>query len=636
MKFILPILNIFLLLIIPHLSTAFAQAPLTPIKTNEQLPTVQTNEYQYTIDLKNIIDDKVSVSLITPKINDNSTIFYFPKMVPGTYAIYDFGRYIDDFKAFDKNKKELSIERLDTNSWQIKNAKELYSVSYKVNDSFDYFTDPNPIFEPAGSNIQADTNFVLNTHCFLGYLKQLQKVPYNIYVTRKENLYGSTVLNDLLPKSDLDLFKTASYNEIVDSPIMYHKADTATVKVGATNVLISVYSAGGNINASYIAKEIDKLLQAQGKYLGGTLPVNKYAFIFYFDKKVGVSGKNGALEHATSSVYYLPDIPKEFIITFLLDVCAHEFFHILTPLTLQSYEIADFDFNNPKMSKHLWLYEGTTEYHANIVQKRYGFNTEKQFLAKTLAKIKNMYEQFNDTLPFTTMSTGVLDKYIDEYGNVYEKGAIIAMCLDIMLRKNTNGNYGVVNLVQDLGKKYGINKPFNDDDLFNDIEKLSTPEIKSFLEKYVSGNKPLPLKEIFEEVGLTFEKGGTEKTFSNFGVGKFNIDKKNKKLTVKLIADDKLGNDLKYQVNDVIESINGTKVNADNILEYSEKWHKTVKNGDKISITVLRKNNKGKEKKIKLQANVFEEIKNAEMKLEVNEKATPKQLQLQKLWWEAN
>jgi predicted metalloprotease with PDZ domain len=36
-------------------------------------------------------------------------------------------------------------------------------------------------------------------------------------------------------------------------------------------------------------------------------------------------------------------------------------FHIITPLSIHSKEIQDFDYNDPKMSQHLWMYEGVTD-----------------------------------------------------------------------------------------------------------------------------------------------------------------------------------------------------------------------------------------------------------------------------------
>jgi hypothetical protein len=57
---------------------------------------------------------------------------------------------------------------------------------------------------------------------------------------------------------------------------MYDVPDTSFIKVGNTNVLISVYSPNKKITSKFLAEKLDTLLQAQGKYLGGKLPVDTY------------------------------------------------------------------------------------------------------------------------------------------------------------------------------------------------------------------------------------------------------------------------------------------------------------------------------------------------------------------------
>jgi predicted metalloprotease with PDZ domain len=57
---------------------------------------------------------------------------------------------------------------------------------------------------------------------------------------------------------------------------------------------------------------------------------------------------------------------KEELVKSMMDVVSHDFFHIVTPLSIHSKEIQDFDYNDPKMSEHLWMYEGVTEYFANL------------------------------------------------------------------------------------------------------------------------------------------------------------------------------------------------------------------------------------------------------------------------------
>ncbi|NVJ46307.1 MAG: peptidase M61, partial [Cytophagia bacterium] len=50
------------------------------------------NPYKYTVDLTKVSDDKVFVELEAPRIKEKEIKFYMPKIVPGTYAIADYGR----------------------------------------------------------------------------------------------------------------------------------------------------------------------------------------------------------------------------------------------------------------------------------------------------------------------------------------------------------------------------------------------------------------------------------------------------------------------------------------------------------------------------------------------------------------
>ncbi|GIV29480.1 MAG: hypothetical protein KatS3mg028_0546 [Bacteroidia bacterium] len=57
------------------------------------------------------------------------------------------------------------------------------------------------------------------------------------------------------------------------------------------------------------------------------------------------------------------------------------------------------------------------------------------------------------------MSQNVLqDYYHKNYNNVYEKGALISMCLDILLLKESKGEYNLRQLLLDLSKKFGKSK----------------------------------------------------------------------------------------------------------------------------------------------------------------------------------
>src|SRR5688572_23666843 len=108
--------------------------------------------YQYTIDLTKVVDDKVYVELSTPSITTEETTFYLPKIIPGTYSIADYGRFVSDLQALDKKGKKLTVERVNDNAWKIKNATKLQKVTYWVEDITDTKLEGPSVYPMAATN----------------------------------------------------------------------------------------------------------------------------------------------------------------------------------------------------------------------------------------------------------------------------------------------------------------------------------------------------------------------------------------------------------------------------------------------------------------------------------------------------
>ncbi len=586
-------------------------------------------KYKFYMDLNKINNDLIQVTLEPPAISKEKIIYNIPKIVPGTYQIYDFGQYVMDFQAFDKEGKVLYVNRLDDNRWEIHDADKLGKISYWVEDTWDAEVE-ELVFEPGGTNIEEGENIVLNNHGFFGYFDDMKLLQYELNITRPDNFYGSTGLTDITTKENTDTYTIGNYMDLVDAPIMYNQPDTVTFKIAETSILVSVYSKNKVAPAAELAKDIKVILEAQKEYLGGKLPVEKYAFIIYLYEGTSGSGGSGALEHSYSSFYYLPEMDPSRLSGFLVDVAAHEFFHIVTPLNIHSEEIGNFDFIHPKMSKHLWLYEGVTEYFAGHVQVYQGLISTDAYFDMILDKMETA-ENFNDTLPFTVMSAKALDEHKDEYMNVYNKGALIGLCLDILIREQTNGKKGLKELMHLLSQEYGKDVSFKDDELFSKISQLISPELSKFFATYVEGSQPLPFEEIFAKVGVDFKRNVEieQVGFGGVALG-FNME------TQRLFVMDnqnmnKFGKKLKIQVNDEILAINGTPLTVMNFEEVITNYQQNTNEGDKVSMLVERVV-KGEKKQVELKAKAIKTKSIQDYYLAINPNATEQQIQLRKTW----
>src|SRR5688500_15830806 len=152
------------------------------------------NAYRYTVDLTNVVNDRVYVELSPPTISSQEIIFNFPKVIPGTYAIADYGRYVKELTIVDAKGNKLPVEQINTNSWKIKNASKAVKISYWIDDTFDTAISGPEIFWPAGTNIEENKNFVINSSGFFGYFEGQKEKPFQFNVIRPKEWYGSTGL----------------------------------------------------------------------------------------------------------------------------------------------------------------------------------------------------------------------------------------------------------------------------------------------------------------------------------------------------------------------------------------------------------------------------------------------------------
>ncbi|HEY3251385.1 MAG TPA: peptidase M61 [Ignavibacteria bacterium] len=592
----------------------------------------QSESYQFRVNLTRANGNKLSVELVTPKISGDTAFYRFPAMVPGTYAVYDFGRYISDFYAYDINGNKLSVTKPDVNTWAVANGSKLYKITYDVSGTFK-IRDSNTVFEPVGTNIQPDTNFVINNQGFFGYFNGYVSHNYNITFTKPAGFYGATSLTALSRTNDEETFTAPDYHYLVDNPIMFTVPDTASIGFNEANVMISVYSPGKVMNADDIASSIKKLLTAIREYLGGRLPTDKYTFLFYFTDKNGVSGASGALEHNQSSMYFLRDIPKEaksFTLAQFESIVAHEFMHIVTPLNLHSEEIGNFDFNNPVMSQHLWLYEGETEYSAHYIQLRQGLITLNDYVEEINRELKAS-SRFNDTLPFTELSKGALDIYKGQYINVYQKGALINLCLDVLIRDESDGRQGLKDIIQTLLEKYGKDRSFKDEELFGEITSLTSPKIAEFFSRYVAGSERLPFKEILDKIGLNAEI----KPYQTLELGQtrlgFNPETRRLKFMT-IDQNNELAKSLGVKVDDELLSVNSKEINFSKIMDVFGSLENPSKVGDKFEMEVARPDGKGKFENLKLKGKITKTKTAYDRKVSVIDNPTERQLMIRNAW----
>lgn len=455
---------------------------------------------RYTVDLNQRADSTFKVTLRVDSLPAASGVFQFASTAPGTYQVMDIGRFVRRFQAFDAAGREIPAAQLNVNQWRIAAPGRVRTIRYDIRETFDTPVTEHAVYRMCGSSLRFD-HALINGQAVFGFPQGMQAAPISVRLLRPASWLVGTPL-----KERLGLYLADDYDQLVDSPILAGRLTLAETRVTGVPVRILVYSKSGQMKASQLLASMRGMLQAAGGFLG-KLPVDRYTFLFHF-----TDVNMGAWEHSYGSEYALKDVPYTTAAgAAVTDMAAHEFFHVVTPLNLHSEIIEHFNFETPVPSRHLWLYEGATEWAAHKMLLESGLKPMEDYLAGLVGKIRYDRLGFDTTYSLTKLAlTSYSDSGQRQYGNIYMRGAVVAGLLDIELLELSGGEHGLRDLIGGLSKTYGKKRAFPEDSLFAIVGARTGPEVRDFLRRYVEGAEHPPVKEFYAKLGIRLiedEKG---------------------------------------------------------------------------------------------------------------------------------
>lgn len=451
---------------------------------------------QYEIDMTQSLDTFSVMLEVKGKLTQANEVFQFASTAPGTYQTMNIGRFVTDFKAFDKQGSEIPVEKASVNQFRITRPEDLASITYRVAETWDTKVEEYPIYLMCGSSLESD-HALINAHTMMGYFHGLQKSPIQIELKMREGWTAGTAL-----KGGGNKFKADDYDHAVDSPILMGKLTYADTKVAKSKIQIYTYSANDKITSERLLESMSSMLNATKEFLID-LPVDQYTFLYHFEPTP--PGITGAWEHSYSSEYALQEndfnTPEQ--VQSVTDIASHEFFHIVTPLNIHSEVVESFNFVEPTPSVHLWLYEGITEWASNMLLYRAGELSLQGYLDGAVKQKIIFNNYFNKEWSIEKIAQESFNTAGSrQYGNIYMRGSLFGNLLDIRLLELSEGEFGLREVLLDLIKKYGKGNPISEEDFFDDFVEMTFPEIRELFDNYILDSQPYPLADYFAKVGI--------------------------------------------------------------------------------------------------------------------------------------
>jgi len=576
---------------------------------------------EYRISFPNAVHHEADIELLIPDVPTGPLTFRMSRSSPGRYATHEFGKNVYAVKAFNENGSELPVIQIEGDVYRVDKHNGTVKISYTV---FGNWVDGTYL---AIDEIHAH----LNMPAAFMWVPLLSGRPIQIKFNDL-NKYGWKVATQLKPTVLADTFTAPDLNYFMDSPVElsdHHLFSWADRNTDNTEQLIRVssHSVDNKDVVFGYAKMVEHLVK-ESKAVFGELPrFDQGTYTFLQD--VSKDNAGDGMEHRNSTV--ITDTQNKIAGNEeeLLGTFSHEFFHAWNVERIRPKTLEPFNFSHANMSSELWFAEGFTQYYGNLILKRAGFLSDRQYqsvLSDILNGVLNSPGASSFSAPQMSRRAVFVDagvsvdrnNYANTFTSYYTYGAFIALGLDLRLRSEFK--LTLDDFMQAVWKKHGKSEiTYSIPDLQNVLGTLTNTRFaEDFFHRYIYGTEKNDYVKLLANAGLELRKAEPGKaSIGNLRLNLRPTDGRNvvSAATVKGTAAYEAGID----IGDYISRIGNDDVNGrlDGILS-------KYKPGQNISVTFEHKG-RIKTANLKLQESDLLEVVE-------NEKASLEQIKFKNDW----
>ena len=427
--------------------------------------------------------------------------------IPGSYLVREFSKNLQNLKA-RQGKRDVPITQLDKHRWQVdcRPGRPLV-LTYAV---CAYDASVRTAWLDANRGFFNGTSLCLRVHGM-----QAQRHTLNVVRTNATAHWSvATGLRALeVDEQGFGLYTAADYDELVDCPV-----ELGTFWVGRFTACgvphrFVVAGAAPSFDGKRLLADTRKICETairlwHGK---GKAPHKNYLFMLN-----AVADGYGGLEHRNSTALICGrrDLPRKGEAragdgyTTLLGLISHEYFHTWNVKRLRPAEFSQFDYARENYTELLWFFEGFTSYYDDLLLRRAGLiddSTYLKLIAKTINQVLQTPGRHVQTVAQASFDAWV--KYYRQDENTpnatvsyYTKGALVALCLDLMLRREGCTTLDAV--MRALWQRCA-GGPMTEADLRATLAALAGRSLDAELQQWVHSTDDLPLVELLDAHGVS-------------------------------------------------------------------------------------------------------------------------------------
>ena len=472
---------------------------------------LNTSEPHYSLTLASSEQHLMRVQLHAPKPDPLGQIFYLPAWIPGSYMIRDFAKNLISLQAQDAQGATLTLKKLDKQSWQLTPHNGPVTLTYEIY-AFD--------LSVRSAFFDREFAFFNGTSAFLG-IKGQEHLPVTLDInppTEDQNWQLGTTLptTNGTEKGQFGQYLAKNYAHLIDCPVL--AGDMITISFSAEGVTFELILTGTGalpLDVARLKRDLSKICAHHLQLFGTPSPVSHYQFL-----TMVTDNGFGGLEHLDSTALMcsrddLPILHQDEISdgyrTFL-SLCSHELFHTWHVKRIQPARLKQADLQQEQYTEQLWIYEGFTSYYDDLTLSRCGVISQESYLellGQQLTRLHRNHGRLQQTV--TESSWYTWNKFYKQDENAingivsyYNKGAIIALCLDMMLRHNTGQIRNLDHVMGYLWREYGLKQIGTEPDCIHQyLTKHHQEHMITFLNQALYTTEELPFETLLENQGIT-------------------------------------------------------------------------------------------------------------------------------------
>ena len=393
--------------------------------------------------------------------------FALPAWIPGSYLIRDFARPIVAIRA-ESGGKPLCLTKIDKHTWQAGSIRhgvpitviaEIYAWDLSVRGA--HLDQTHAFFN--GTSVFLRVQGHEDAPCLLDIQPPTDSACRDWRIaTALETARGEQGCDR---PHGFGLYRAASYDELIDHPVEMGRFTVARFLACGVPHEIAI-SGRHDCDMERLGADLKRICEWQIRFFGEPAPMSRYVFLV-----TAVGEGYGGLEHRASSALLCSrnDLPypgmqglSEGYRTFL-GLCSHEYFHTWNVKRIKPAAFMPYQLDRENYTTLLWAFEGFTSYYDDLALLRSGVIELKDWLeltAKTIGNVERGPGRRQQTLAESSFDAWSKFYRPDENTpnavvSYYAKGALVALALDLTLRRKTHGKISLDDTMRALWQRHG-------------------------------------------------------------------------------------------------------------------------------------------------------------------------------------